>query len=639
MKIGHGVAALGWVLGASLGTLACRAEEQPVPAPVNPYAGLQEREEKFEFAQKPAVKKEGEKWVVTFATTANCDATVSILNKDGKIVRHLASGVLGKNAPHPFRQNSLAQKLEWDGLTDDFKKADTAGCKVKVGLGLKATYERDIGWDPQKESYLEKDGKYFRTLMPPPADTPEDKLKEAGLRPITTTWGERTFLGNRDGSFQAPNGDCKPPANAVPVLTPVFKDKAPPRKVEFPAVPVPKVDSSQGGLGWYAFNPRLAVAPDTDDLYIGSHNVIYRYDGKTGKLDESWFPKGDLTFVSEIDVGPDGLIYMRVSKSGYGRWLIRTDRSGKPVDFPKGEIIPPGDREVPNALNKEKLKGVFTGVSPWCQMHQKGFHVSPSGRIVSFLSEMDSKWVFEKGLAKTLPPPNSLGCFNPFVAVWDLDGQPLSLNAVPGAGMGHGIHMDREGSIYLAQAYFLLADQKTLFGISEATMKAVGGEWGLWGCPGALIKFRGQGEKFPIGQIYSGKALLSASADAIKFRHYQQTTQPPIAAATGALWAYGGVYNQGRGGCSCNHSRDGMDRWGRSWISENPSSTVVALDTNGNRIIRIGKYGNVDDEGIRFAWVRALAASDNALYAMDYASRRVLKAALSYTAEETLPLP
>jgi hypothetical protein len=633
MRIGLGVAALGWALSVSCVWVDCRAgEAKAEPAPVNPYNGLQEREEKFEFAQKPAVKKEGDKWIVTFATTANCDATVSVLNKDGKIVRHLASGVLGKNAPHPFRQNSLAQKLEWDGLTDDFKKADTAGCKVKVGLGLKATYERDIGWDPQKESYLEKDGKYFRTLMPPPADTPEDKLKEAGLRPITTTWGERTFLGNRDGSFASPNFDCKPPEKAVSVLTPVFKDKAPSRKMEFPAGPPLKMDWQPGPP-----NPRLAVDPHTDDLYVGIMNVIYRYDGKTGKLDESWFPKGEMNYVSEIDVGPDGLVYMRVSKTGYGRWLIRMDRNGKPVDFPKGEIIPPGDREVPNALFKEKLKGIFTGVEPWCQMHQKGFHLSPSGRIVTIISEMNSKWVHEKGLVKELPPPKSLGCDRPFVAVWDLDGQPLSLNAVPGAGMGHGIHMDREGSIYLAQAYFLLADQKTLFGIPEAVMKAVGGEWGLWGCPGAIIKFRGQGDKYPIGQIYSGKALGSAPTDALKFRQYQQPT--PIAAASGALWGYGGVYNQGRGGCSCNHSRDGMDRWGRSWISENPSCTIVALDTNGNRIIRIGKYGNVDDEGIRFAWVRAVAASDNALYAMDYASRRVLKAALSHTTEEVLPLP
>jgi hypothetical protein len=79
------------------------------PAPVNEYKGMQEREEVFEFSQKPAVKKDGDKWVITFASKGKCDATVTILGPDGKVVRRLASGVLGVNAPYPFQQNSLGQ--------------------------------------------------------------------------------------------------------------------------------------------------------------------------------------------------------------------------------------------------------------------------------------------------------------------------------------------------------------------------------------------------------------------------------------------------------------------------------------------------------------------------------------------------
>jgi hypothetical protein len=60
---------------------------------------MQEREEVFEFTQKPAVTKEGDKIVISFASKGKCDATVSIVDKDGKVIRHLASGVLGVNAP------------------------------------------------------------------------------------------------------------------------------------------------------------------------------------------------------------------------------------------------------------------------------------------------------------------------------------------------------------------------------------------------------------------------------------------------------------------------------------------------------------------------------------------------------------
>jgi hypothetical protein len=65
----------------------------------------------------------------------------------------------------------------------------------------------------------------------------------------------------------------------------------------------------------------------------------------------------------------------------------------------------------------------------------------------------------------------------------------------------------------------------------------------------------------------------------------------------------------------------------------------MVIDANGNRIARIGRYGNVDDEGIRIAWPRAVTASDRAMYVMDYGNRRILQAALSYHAEETVPVP
>jgi hypothetical protein len=58
---------------------------------------------------------------------------VAIVDKDGKVIRHLASGVLGKNAPWPFRQDSLSQSLEWDG-NDDFGKPAPSGSKAKVQL-------------------------------------------------------------------------------------------------------------------------------------------------------------------------------------------------------------------------------------------------------------------------------------------------------------------------------------------------------------------------------------------------------------------------------------------------------------------------------------------------------------------------
>ena len=39
------------------------------------------------------------------------------------------------------------------------------------------------------------------------------------------------------------------------------------------------------------------------------------------------------------------------------------------------------------------------------------------------------------------------------------------------------------------------------------------------------------------------------------------------------------------------------------------------------------------------AMPRAVAVSDSAVYVLDYDNRRILKAALTYAAEETVPVP
>jgi len=144
------------VVGASF-LLAGAASLALAAADVNPYNGRQEREQVFEFAQKPTVSKAGGKYVIRFASKAGCDATVAIMNEEGKIVRHLASGVLGKNAPWPLEQDSLAQEIEWDGR-DDAGEPVAAGCEVRVCLGLQARLDRFLGWQPDAMPIKEVNG-------------------------------------------------------------------------------------------------------------------------------------------------------------------------------------------------------------------------------------------------------------------------------------------------------------------------------------------------------------------------------------------------------------------------------------------------------------------------------------------------
>jgi hypothetical protein len=69
----------------------------------------------------------------------------------------------------------------------------------------------------------------------------------------------------------------------------------------------------------------------------------------------------------------------------------------------------------------------------------------------------------------------------------------------------------------------------------------------------------------------------------------------------GAEWFYGGVGFAGKnsaragGGCDCYNARFALDYFARSFAPEVGHYSVAVLDTSGNLILRVGRYGNVDD--------------------------------------------
>ncbi|MCX7804723.1 MAG: hypothetical protein N3A38_05975 [Planctomycetota bacterium] len=223
---------------AVLAMLAAPAAVLPVPGgdsapagqPVNPDRGSRNREETFEFAVKPTVKKENGKWVISFASKGKCDATVAILDREGRVIRHLASGVLGENAPWPFRQDSLSQRLEWDGK-DDLGAPAPPGCVARVSLGLRVEFARmlcpaedgvasrgPVGLATDREGNLyvlegdlwvfppgvaaviqvlsvkafDREGNYLRTLVPFRAELPAEQVSEIEF--LTTADGRRIPL-------------------------------------------------------------------------------------------------------------------------------------------------------------------------------------------------------------------------------------------------------------------------------------------------------------------------------------------------------------------------------------------------------------------------------------------------------------
>ncbi|MFW6159399.1 MAG: hypothetical protein ACOC8E_08590 [Planctomycetota bacterium] len=105
----------------------------------------------FAFAQKPSVTREGDRVTIRFKTKTFCDVTIAVENTNGKIVRHLASGVLGRNPPPPFQKNSLEQTLVWDSKDDKGRYVkDRESVVIRVSLGLEARFERHFLWSPHR---------------------------------------------------------------------------------------------------------------------------------------------------------------------------------------------------------------------------------------------------------------------------------------------------------------------------------------------------------------------------------------------------------------------------------------------------------------------------------------------------------
>lgn len=195
-----GIFALSAVLVLAL-TCSVAAGTYEAPLDVRP-------EGKARFTAEPKTVKNGAGIKISFTVSAPTDVEVAIVDAKGAVIRHLASGLLGKNAPAPFKKDALAQKIEWDGK-DDFDKVASGGpFKVRVRLGLGAELDRfipkepaplplasAIGVAPDGTLYvmascgkpggayllaLDRDGKYLRTVLPSPAGLKAEQVKGLG---------------------------------------------------------------------------------------------------------------------------------------------------------------------------------------------------------------------------------------------------------------------------------------------------------------------------------------------------------------------------------------------------------------------------------------------------------------------------
>jgi len=100
------------------------------------------------FVRAPTVKETARGLRIEFILDGITDVTVAVLDAKGRVVRHLAAGVLGEHAPPPLITNAYGQSLTWDRKNDAGALVPPGRYTVRVTLGLKPTFSRLIGADP-----------------------------------------------------------------------------------------------------------------------------------------------------------------------------------------------------------------------------------------------------------------------------------------------------------------------------------------------------------------------------------------------------------------------------------------------------------------------------------------------------------
>ncbi|MBL8027240.1 MAG: T9SS type A sorting domain-containing protein [Fibrobacteres bacterium] len=103
------------------------------------------------FTIQPVLKRDGQnRLIAEFAISETTDVAVSIVDvRDSSIVRNLAAGLLGANAPAPLQRNTLHQQLVWDGKDNlGYTLPNPDIMKVRVRAELNASFDRFAGHNP-----------------------------------------------------------------------------------------------------------------------------------------------------------------------------------------------------------------------------------------------------------------------------------------------------------------------------------------------------------------------------------------------------------------------------------------------------------------------------------------------------------
>ncbi|MCX7806485.1 MAG: hypothetical protein N3A38_15060, partial [Planctomycetota bacterium] len=391
----------------------------------------------------------------------------------------------------------------------------------------------------------------------------------------------------------------------------------------------------------------LAVDPVRGHLYYRMASARIDDTDGPGKLTHLKFPCG----WQEMECGLDGYLYVRNLT-----FLARFD-PGKAVVC-ENAIEFPFEAEVPFDYGEEQklpwqarpLRGVIKiEALPGANGFDNGIGVAPNGDVAAFMKNYRTA---EAGILDNLVKEggyidgNELAAlkkqianmfFRPkifpgrfanaaeLIMRWNKGGEMTGEDLVPAMpNPSCGVRLDRHGNIYVGiGANMIMEDGKPHSGGTVAKFPHWGGK--VYGM-GDLAKLKERPDRAPEMRSYGWGDLWTKNC----------------------YWLYPGfdsmhIVGGGNYSCLCASCRFDIDLYGRCFVPKAYQFTTGVVDTNGNRICEVGRYGNADDGrdggksplGIALGYCAYVAVhSDRWLYLCDDGNNRILRVKLGYKAEE-----
>ncbi|MBL8027618.1 MAG: hypothetical protein JNL74_14450 [Fibrobacteres bacterium] len=546
------------------------------------------------FTQQPAISMVDDKTFITFAVSDQIDVEVAIVNASGKVVRHLAAGVIGTsvNSPEPLMAG-LTQRIEWNGLDDYGAVATGSPFTARVRLGVALEFEKRISARVYNPSWGLN---FFK-------DTTNVYPDNFGIDSISST---DTLI-----PMTHPVWRCGKGYYGIPDTFPngVTKIKFYESKTSFD----------------------MTVSDEDDKILIQNDRNLATaapmalINGVTGQTIQILPPYGQSSSAIATKYYPSPVgaeapaamfMYAEPNFDWYGRYflhdeggacnhLFRFGLNGEPLPFTSG----------PNAGYHSIRQTIHTG----SDLRQRGIATGPDGSIYHghSASKFDSLFTKVGG-----------GSWY-YVSKYDSNGALINDSLLKIWGnIGQGVRIDLKGNIFAGIRVRPYPDsvpaeiKAQLTGVQ--TDKYSQRYWATV-VYGSIVKFGpGGGVIAPdaAGNLMAGPSMNRARAERMVWMHYGASFQPSHVSYVGAT-------------CICYAPRFDVDRYGRVIFPNGFQNEFKALDNNGNLIFRVHNRDLVNK--VKIGMIHVVQATDRAVYCADHINNQII--CMTWKADEESSLP